>query len=103
MRPTEGERLLVPAAVPAWQPWWWAPPGERGVPLALNLILATTHEAVIAVPSLIVYSCGFELRVLARRPFPDGNEEHADPTWLRGGDDEVRPEYLRLGIAYADG
>jgi hypothetical protein len=51
--------------------------------------------------TIVVFPTGFELRVFALRPAPEG-PEIADPTW-RGSGREPRREFFQLGVELADG
>ncbi len=77
--------------------WWWAPRDELGEETALDQVIAESDKARVTLRSLVVYSNGFELRILGE--------------WVEGALDVfmhtiVEPQsdqFLRLGVEFADG
>jgi hypothetical protein len=81
-----------------WSPpeWYEAPRDELGVEIVVDQLVARSETALITVRSLIVFSNGFEVRLLAE--------------WTKDAaafeDDIVHPhseQFLRVAVEYADG
>jgi hypothetical protein len=76
--------------------------------VAEGLLLARTDDAVVAVTGLMAYPTGFEFVLTAVLRHEDRRSRIFDPGlqhgWLGGRDDEpLPPEFLRLGVQFADG
>src|SRR6266487_4574527 len=77
--------------------WWWAPRDELGEEIALEQVIAESDKAHVTLRSLVVYSNGFELRILGE--------------WVEGALDVfihtiVEPQseqFLRIAVEFADG
>lgn len=108
------ERLLRASGPPAPEPpepprpAWLKP--ETALPgvVATELLLARSSAAAIAVSGLLAYPTGFEfiLNLVLRREDRRGRIL-GGPGWLHGpapyGDEPLPDEFVRLGVAFADG
>lgn len=99
-----------PPERPERRPWHGASDSVVGQAVALNLLLARSENAALWIPSLLVYPDGFEFSVEIRHRLDEDELEH--PLFMhahlrrhrrRRAQDGLEPEFVRLGIEFADG
>ncbi len=102
----EPEPEPVPQPRPVHPPWIQPPSGVLPGAVALELVLARTERAAVAVTKVGAYPEGFDFEVLV---LVNEGEAELDPNVIghpyrpgRGRRDEQR-EMLRFGIEFADG
>ncbi|HSS41648.1 MAG TPA: hypothetical protein VLK37_03760 [Solirubrobacterales bacterium] len=93
-------------AEPRMPVWFQAPRGQLPCAIPLGRIIARNDKAVVGVAGGFAYTTGFELSFHVFTPeatFPEGGFERGpfDRMGLDSG--ELSPEFLRLGLEYADG
>lgn len=85
-------------------PWMGPPDNALGGVAPLRFILARRDEVAVTVTDVVAYGEGFTFRVTVRRregAFPRRMFRFMHEPLDRGG--ALRPEFLRLGLAFADG
>jgi hypothetical protein len=96
------------------QPEWMGPPRNvLGAAVPLRLVLARTEEVAVAVTDATAYPTGFELRLVMRSRaagYGGPGDDPFEPGLMWGihrrrgrGRAEPPPDFLRFGLAFADG
>jgi hypothetical protein len=89
-----------PAAPVPYAPWQGPPPHILGAGVPLDLTIARSDRALVAVTGLIAYPEGFEFILSARRRASEPGGAVAPLDFDDFGTD---PDQLRYGVAFEDG